>query len=80
MVRRPVAARDPVGYAREFLDGYRPDTTTYFTTAEMQRLAELGRTSEPGRPAGTHARHILNRLLIDLSWNSSRLVAAADRH
>jgi Fic family protein len=24
-------------------------------------------------PAGTYARHILNRLLIELSWNSSRL-------
>ena len=24
------------------------------------------------QPAGTHARHILNRLSIDLSWNSSR--------
>ncbi len=24
-------------------------------------------------PAGTYARNILNRLLIDLSWNSSRL-------
>jgi hypothetical protein len=28
---------------------------------------------EVGRPAGTYARQILNRLLIDLSWNSSRL-------
>jgi Fic family protein len=26
-----------------------------------------------GRPAGTYARQIYNRLLIDLSWNSSRL-------
>jgi Fic family protein len=25
------------------------------------------------RPAGTYARHILDRLLIDLAWNSSRL-------
>ena len=25
------------------------------------------------RPAGTYARGILNRLLIDLSWSSSRL-------
>ena len=25
------------------------------------------------QPAGTYAKHILNRLLIDLSWNSSRL-------
>jgi hypothetical protein len=24
-------------------------------------------------PAGTYARHVLDRLIIDLSWNSSRL-------
>ena len=27
----------------------------------------------PPAPAGTYARDILNRLLIDVSWNSSRL-------
>jgi Fic family protein len=29
--------------------------------------------SDDQRPAGTYARDILNRLLIDLSWSSSRL-------
>jgi hypothetical protein len=33
----------------------------------------MGRTPEGQRPAGTYARDILNRLLIDLSWSSSRL-------
>ena len=33
----------------------------------------MGRTSADERPAGTYARGILNRLLIDLSWASSRL-------
>ncbi len=36
----------------------------------MQRIGE---TEAFGRPAGTHGRAILNRLLIDLSWASSRL-------
>jgi hypothetical protein len=36
-------------------------------------LHELGRTPDGDRPAGTYAREILNRLLIDLSWSSSRL-------
>lgn len=73
LVRRPVEARDPVGYRFAFLNDYRPNETSYLTPAERQRLAELGRTAEPNQPAGTHAQHILNRLLIDLSWNSSRL-------
>jgi Fic family protein len=38
-----------------------------------QRLHELGRSPAGERPAGTYARHILNRLLVDLSWASSRL-------
>lgn len=33
----------------------------------------MGRTPAGERPAGTYARDILNRLLIDLSWSSSRL-------
>jgi fido (protein-threonine AMPylation protein) len=33
----------------------------------------LGRAPEGELPAGTYARQIFNRLLIDLSWNSSRL-------
>jgi len=36
-------------------------------------LLELGRSLDGERPAGTYARQILSRLLIDLSWNSSRL-------
>ena len=34
---------------------------------------DLGKPSSDDRPAGTYARQIFNRLLIDLSWNSSRL-------
>ena len=33
----------------------------------------VGRPTIADQPAGTYARQILNRLLIDLSWNSSRL-------
>src|SRR6202034_4835816 len=32
-----------------------------------------GRPQIAGQPAGTYAKRIFNRLLIDLSWNSSRL-------
>ena len=33
----------------------------------------IGKAERSDQPAGTYAREILNRLLIDLSWNSSRL-------
>ena len=73
-VRRPVGARTPVGYNRNFLDSYRPGETFYLTADERARLAEMGtRHARADQPAGTNARQILNRLLIELSWNSSRL-------
>ena len=72
-VHQPLAAREPVGYDRIFLDSYRPDETFYLSQAERTHLREIGRSQGTAQPAGTHARHILNRLLIDLSWNSSRL-------
>ena len=72
-VRQPLAARHPVGYDRDFLDSYRPNQTFYLSQTERDRLHEIGRAQVPEQPAGTYARQILNRLLIDLSWNSSRL-------
>jgi hypothetical protein len=73
LVQRPISARTPVGYNRAFLDGYIPNTTNYLPEPLRQRLNELGRSPEGARPAGTYARQILNRLLVDLSWASSRL-------
>lgn len=72
-VRRPVARRKPVGYERAFLDSYRPNETCFLTPAERKHLREVGAPQVAEQPAGTYARRILNRLLIDLSWNSSRL-------
>jgi len=72
-VREPIQKRSPVGYNRAFLDEYRPNETFYLSAEIRQRLLEMGRSPEGPRPAGTHARQIFSRLLIDLSWNSSRL-------
>ena len=72
-VRQPVAARNPVGYDRTFLDGYRPNTDFYLSEMERLELRECGETEIVEQPAGTYAKLVLNRLLIDLSWNSSRL-------
>jgi Fic family protein len=72
-LRQPSSARKAVGYNRQFLDGYRPNTSFYLTPKEREHLAEVGKTTTEIEAAGTYAKQILNRLLIDLSWNSSRL-------
>lgn len=72
-VRAPIQQRQPVGYRRAFLDDYRPNLTYYLSAETRQRLLEMGRPPDDDCPAGTYARTIYSRLLIDLSWNSSRL-------
>lgn len=72
-LRQPPEVRKAVGYNRQFLDGYRPNTSFYLSSTERAHLAEVGKTKVEVEAAGTFAKQILNRLLIDLSWNSSRL-------
>ena len=72
-IRAPIQERQPVGYQRAFLDDYRPNVTYYLPGETRQRLLDVGRPPGGERPAGTYARTIYSRLLIDLSWNSSRL-------
>jgi Fic family protein len=73
LVTRPLSQRKPVGYELSFLDGYRPNVSAYLPPALRKKLAALGRTTGEALPAGTHLRKVMDRLLIDLSWNSSRL-------
>ena len=70
---RPRALRTPVTYNDAFLDAYTPGQTWYLPLALRTHLADLGRTTYAGQPAGTYARDIMQRLIIDLSWGSSRL-------
>ena len=72
-IRAPVQSRQPVGYQRAFLDDYQPNQTHYLSAKTRQYLLNIGAPPGTERPAGTYARTIMSRLLIDLSWNSSRL-------
>ncbi len=72
-ISRPLSARNPVGYQREFLDSYQPNITWFLPPALRKRLMDKGRRFDTGAVAGTYIRQILDRLLIDLSWASSRL-------
>lgn len=73
LVRRPFLERKPVGYKPGFLERYRPGKTWYLPRDLRERLHQMGRTPDAERPAGTYAREIFNRLLIDLAWASSKL-------
>ena len=73
LVRRPLMQRIPVGYVSTFLDRYEPNRDFYLDPPTRARLHGLGRAPGAERPAGTYARQIMNRLLVDLSWASSRL-------
>ena len=73
LVRLPRQQREPCTYDRAFLDDYVPGETWYLPEETRAELMATGETPNPERPAGTYARDILDRLLIDLSWASSRL-------
>lgn len=72
-VRQERRIRTPVGYNQEFLEAYYPNQTFYLPADLRSQLHILGTPPDSERPAGTFARDIMNRWLIDLSWSSSRL-------
>jgi Fic family protein len=72
-VGQPRQLRRPIGYNPEFLAAYHPNQTFYLPEGVRSQLRKIGTPEEVERPAGTFARDILNRLLIDLSWASSQL-------
>ena len=72
-VNQPLQNRKPVGYNTAFLDSYRPNVTFYLPASTRVELLASGQAVNANEPAGTYARQIASRLLIDLSWNSSRL-------
>ena len=72
-VSRAAATRQPIGYSRRLLDDYEPNRTKYLPDKLKSHLHKIGKPIVADRAAGTFARDILSRLLIDLSWSSSRL-------
>lgn len=72
-VRQPVEMRQPVGYDWDFLNRYQPNVSFYLSAGDRAKLYAIGKPQIEAAPAGTYAKQILGRLLIDLAWNSSRL-------
>ncbi len=72
-LRRPIYTRRPTLYNDAWFDSYKPNTNFYLPELLRKQLRESGRRSNQREAAGTYAHQIFNRLLIDLSYNSSRL-------
>jgi len=72
--REHYSLRKPVGYQRSLLDDYTPNQTMYLPEITRTYLRGRGQSPEMAKlPPGTYARQVLDRLIIDLAWNSSRL-------
>ncbi len=73
VVKRPLFERQPVAYADDWFDSYQPNSSYYLQETLRQQLLASGERANGQDPAGTYAHQIFNRLIIDLSYNSSRL-------
>ncbi len=71
-LRTPLGTRTPVGYDGGFGTSYIPNQSSWLPSQLATDLYNAGR-SQGQQPAGTYAREVLEQLLIDLSWSSSRL-------
>ena len=69
----PLHTREKVSYKRDFLDSYVPNQSQYVSKKIREALFQEGKRFDEQLAAGTYARQISQRLLIDLSYNSSRL-------
>jgi prophage maintenance system killer protein/DNA-binding transcriptional ArsR family regulator len=68
----PIGQRTPVTYQRALADDYEPNVSSLLPPALAAELHLAGRL-QGQQPAGTYLRKVLEQLLIDLSWHSSRL-------
>ena len=71
-LRTPYSQRRVALYSKEFIDHYIPNKSFYLGKEDRRRLHEAGLPS-PAPQAGTYAQRISERLLVDLSWASSRM-------
>ncbi|MBI3237162.1 MAG: Fic family protein, partial [Chlamydiales bacterium] len=72
-VQKPLYERVPVTYSDDWFASYIPNHSYYIPLSLRQQLQRAGKRSKIEEPAGTYAHQIYNRILIDLSYNSSRL-------
>lgn len=69
----PLHTRKKMSYNRDLLDSYVPNKAAYVAKSLRKQLYKEGKRFDKALAAGTYAQQICQRLLIDLSYNSSRL-------
>ena len=72
-VRRPLQARKPIGYQRDFLEEYMPNHVSYLPENIRRDLRLMGEIKDSAPVGSTYQPETVNRLMVDLSWASSRL-------
>lgn len=72
-IEAPIYTRAPATYREDWLESYVPNQTTYLMPQQREQLAALGKRDPLFGRACTYIRKIYDRLLIDFSFNSSRL-------
>lgn len=72
-ITQPIYQRDPCTYNEAWLQSYEPNTNFYLSEAQRNLLHSSGELLNKDLPAATYVKKIFNRLLINLSYNSSRL-------
>ncbi|WP_375751311.1 Fic family protein [Vibrio sp. HN007] len=69
----PSYARTIVAYNKSLVENYVPNTSRYVSNEIASELRKSGQRFNRKLAAGTYAKNIAQRLLIDLSFHSSRL-------
>lgn len=72
-INQPIFDREPKHYDSDWLESYIPNTTFYLPEIIRTELFEQGKRTETEDRAGTYIKKIYHRMLINLSFNSSRL-------
>ena len=72
-VTSPLSNKINVGYQKVFLDEYQPNVSSYLNEDEKTTLLALGQVENPVHSGDSFSKKLSDRLLIDLSFNSSRL-------
>lgn len=65
--------RPKARYNKALLESYRPNESLFLTKTGRDKLHELVGEIKDVLPAGTYAKDIMDKMLIDISFNSSRL-------
>lgn len=72
-IHQPIYTRKPVAYNFDWVAEYIPNQSFFLSEDNRKKLASIGKRASIDHKASTYIQKIFNRLLVDVSYNSSRL-------